>query len=284
MGLSISAYINTQIEQDYQLKSLPERIVDEIITIFHNCAYFISLIPHFLAYMVHRPTNYCTIDIANEQWQQENTGLFVFITGLNGHPVWAAPYLSSIQAEHPTLEVRIPVIPHSGDCSLEEASAPIVDLVRHYIQANPGKKICLIGISNGGRIAGYVETQLRNEEASIRVTGIAGMFFGSIRMNTLVETPLARHLYSSAVIEEFLYASSRAQALIEAMQEPSSPERNYEFYAAANDGFIPNFGSCLPVLNHGERHTLITGHGHMSIAGAICKQELQRACEWMELE
>ncbi len=282
MASSVPSYINTQIEQDYQIKPLLERITDEIITIFHNAAYFISLIPHFLVYTFHRPANYCLIDLENEQWQHENTGLFVFITGLNGHPTWAAPYLSSIQAEHPHIEVRIPVIPHGGDCSLEEASGPIVDLVQHYIQANPGKKICLIGISNGGRSAGYVETQLRNEEAAIRVTGIAGLFFGSTRMNALAETPFAHHLYSPAIIEEFPYSSPRAKALIEGMQQPFNSERCYEFYAAANDGFIPNFGSCLPRLNHGERHTLITRHGHMSIAGAICELELERAYQWMQ--
>jgi hypothetical protein len=75
--------------------------------------------------------------------------------------------------------------------------------------------------------------------------------------------------------------------LIEAMRAPmpegKEKNRSYEFYATPNDWHIPNFSSCLPILGKGESLHLVPGHGHLSIAGAIYKKELERAYAWMGL-
>lgn len=277
--------ICSYLEHEYQSRPVCERIRHEALKIFHSYVYFASLAPHFINYFFNRSPSFCTPSSEENGWRKNNSGLFVFITGLKAHPVWAAPYLSKIQAEHPDVEVRIPSVPHRGDCSLEEATEPIVAMVRDYIQKNPGKKICLIGVSNGGRIAGYTETLLRNENAKIRVTGIAGVFFGSKRMEDLTAMNIAPRLYHPAVLEEFKVGSERAQTLLNAMRAPmpegQEQNRSYEFYSTTNDWHIPNFASCLPILGKGERHTLISGHGHLSIIDAVCETELQRAYAWM---
>lgn len=283
---TITDYIHSNLEKNYQSQPLSERICNETLKIFNNCIYFPSLIPHFLNYLFNQSPSYCIPSGDRNQWREKNSGLFVFITGLKSHPTWAGPYLSKIQEDRPDMEVRIPHVPHNGDCSLEEASKPIASMVRDYIEKNPGKRVCLIGLSNGGRIAGRCETMLRDVDAAIRVTGIAGLYFGSKRMEDLTHLKIAPLIYSTAVMEEFKVASVVARNLIDAMRSPmpkgKEENRSYEFYATTNDWHIPNFSSCLPILGKGERHNLLTGHSHMSIAGAVCRTELERAYAWMD--
>ncbi len=105
-------------------------------------------------------------------------------------------------------------------------------------------------------------------------------------MEDLTEINVAQRLYSPAVVEEFKVGSERARSLLDAMRAPipnrKEDNRSYEFYATTNDWHIPNFSSCLPILGKNETHHLLTGHSHMSIAGAVCKRELDLAYVWMD--
>lgn len=276
-------YICVKNEQDYKSRPLSDRILNEIRSIFNNIAYFTSLAPHFLSYTFRRDPSYCIPSGEDNAWRPKSDGLFILATGLNGHPAWAGPYLSRIQRERPNIEVRIPQVPHEGDTTLQEAADPIVAMARDYIRKNPGKPISIIGTSNGGRIAAYVETRLRNEPVSIRVTGIAGVYFGSERMSEGISHKIASFRYCPEIVTDLSMGSPAARTLIEEMRAPlCQGERSYEFYAATNDSFVPNFSSCHPLLGKGEELHLVEGHGHLSILGAVCERELDRALAWMD--
>jgi hypothetical protein len=176
----------------------------------------------------------------------------------------------------------VPYVPHRGNCSLKEAAEPILAMVEDYIEKNPGKPVILIGTSNGGRIAAYIETKLRHLNVAIRVAGIAGAFFGSTQMNLLKTLGIAPLFLKSVVIEELEAASLTARQLIEEMRRPVVVgKRSYEFYATANDLYIPNFSFCFPKLA-GAKYHLLKGYDHVSLAGRVCRQELKRSFAWMD--
>lgn len=276
----------TYMGAEIAYKGLPlwEKIVDVACQIFNAIVFFVAvMLPHFCIYLFCRSESYVDPVQVDYGWKESNTGLFLFITGLKGHPVWAAPYLEQIKNDRPNVEVRIPFIPHGGNCNLDEATLPILGMVKDYIEKHPGKPICIIGTSNGARIAAKIETLLRSENVSIRVTGIAGVFFGTEMMEVLKQINIASIALHPDVVADLSVNSETSRNLIDAMREPEHlGERAYEFYAASNDLHIPNFSSCLPLLGRGERHHLLRGWDHMNITEGVRPRELQRAYAWMD--
>jgi hypothetical protein len=130
-------YIYTDAQDIYEKRDLWDKIVDVATSFFHMIAiFFTETIPNFFNYIFSPHKSYCIPSGENNDWKENSSGLFVFLTGLKGHPVWAAPYLAQIEKERPNIEVRLPHIPHEGDCSLDEATQPVLDMVKDYIQKN----------------------------------------------------------------------------------------------------------------------------------------------------
>ena len=279
--LAAQPYCYTQAESNYALKSLCERMVNVALMIARTVKFILFIAPSFIYHLVHPHPAYCN-PAEQREWREDNEGLYVFISGLKSHPIWAEGHRSRLEREQPNMEVRIPSIPHNGDCSLEEAAQPIVEMIRDYIQQNPGKPICLIGTSNGGRIAAKVETALRGEGAPIRVSALAGVFFGSQRMDRLAHWHIADYLFNPAVVQELQTGSEVSIALIEAMRAETEDPRAYEFFASANDEFIPNFSSCLPIFGRGETFRVVEGENHFSITHSARREQLNNARRWME--
>jgi len=217
-------------------------------------------------------------------WNQDNEGLFVIVHGLHGSPAFSsAIYKERIEKKHPgKYEVKVPYITKQGDCSLEDAAEPVLEMVKDYIEKNPGKPVNLIGTSNGGRIIGYIETHLREQDVHIRVTGLAGVFFGSDSMKTLAKTGIAGRLFSKPIARDLQTGSETAKKLITAMQqEVLKGSRAFKFYATNGDLQIPNFSSCLPLIE-GAEYELTLGQDHVSLGSAVCDQVLQEHYQWMD--
>lgn len=278
-----SGYIHTEFEIEYADLPLMERVWDAVVEFFQTMCFLITTcLYNFFAYLFSNETLYCTPSGGNNHWRKENDGLVVFLTGLQGHPSWAASYVENIAKDRPQLEVRIPWIPHSGDCTLEEAATSVIDMVRDYIKQNPGKPITLIGTSNGGRIAGKVETALRSENVAIRIGSIAGVFFGSERVSFLKKICLG-WIYSEAIMKELAVGSPVAEDLIQKMRRPIyRGERDYTFYATANDFNIPNTSSCFPEIHQPLERRFLKRCGHVSITEVVREEELQRTYAWMD--
>lgn len=221
--------------------------------------------------------------VRDETWKENSGGLYVLIPGLRSKPVCFAEYLESIKEADPTADVRIVDVPHEGNCSLEEAVAPVQRLVEEYKAQNPGKPICLIGGSNGGRIAAEVELRFRLEQTKMKVVGIAGAFFGTRRLDMVQDLPISHFLYHPSVIEELHFGSDMAKRILDRQREevPEGSVRDFEFHATRNDLVISPWQASLPILGHGEKHFIHTRCSHTSILRAVREQVVDSCTQWM---
>jgi|GEM_PF-2552082 len=233
-------------------------------------------------------------DVFEEEKKTVNEGLIVFIHGLNdtvktGNEVYRKEIERLAEGRY---EILVPKVYKKGNCSLEKAAVPILREVENYIKENPGKPVQLIGHSNGGRIAAYIETKLRNKDVDIRVTGIAGIFLGSDLVTLshtagvvdfLNSTGLTRLFFDPTLLKELKSNSITSLVLINDMRKKiTNGSREYTFYATSNDLAIPNYTSCLPVINQGEEHILLSGYDHIGIQKAVCKEEIEKVLRFMK--
>ncbi len=214
----------------------------------------------------------------------DNKGLIVFIHGLNSNPdTGRLLYKKEIEQQTGNeFEIWVPTIPKRGNCSLEEAAKPVLEMVKKYIETNPGKPVQLIGHSNGGRIAAYVETHLRDKDVNMRITGIAGVFFGSDLITLYKSTGTAYLFLARSILRDLQTGSEQSKKMIEDMRkEITIGSREYTFYATVNDIAIPNFTSSLPNIGQNEECHLLSGCGHNDIKEVVCKQEIEKVIDYL---
>ena len=124
----------------------------------------------------------------NKEPEKESAGLNLCIHGLNGSPLHWTRYVKQHQLEHPKMDTLSPHVHLKGNCSLEDAAKPLLLLVQDYMQNNPGKPVNIIGTSNGGRIAAYIESHLNPElvkKRALTITSIAGVHYGTKMVDRL---------------------------------------------------------------------------------------------------
>lgn len=219
------------------------------------------------------------------QWKTVSEGLYVLIHGLKGHPsIWNS-HLREL-AKRPKVDIFVPYVPHAGNCTLEEAGKPILKQVLDYLKHHPQHPICLIGFSNGSRIATWLETQLRQvaRGTAVKISTIAGVHFGSPLINRFERYQVARFIFHSAIRKELTFGSQKAQELLKNVlaKLPPDTERSYDFFATTEDLVVPSLGSSLPRLGLGEKHYVVQGFGHMSIVSRISVQQIRLCHDWME--
>jgi hypothetical protein len=220
------------------------------------------------------------------EWKKDSQGLVVLIHGLRNSPAAWNTQLSYLRKYH-QIDVFAPTVPHKGMCSLEEAAMPILPKVLDYVEKHPGKPVCLLGVSNGGRIVLWLDPQLRQKAPNtpVKISNIAGVHFGSRRMNLLENIGLAKRFYPEALRQELQYGSSKAKELLQQVAS-SLPDRcaprNYEFYATTEDLSVPDLDSTLPQINKGESHHVVHGHSHDSIVGAVAERQINSCVQWMK--
>lgn len=220
------------------------------------------------------------------QWNKESRGLCVLLHGLRSHPVAWDPQISLLRKE-PSVEIFAPCVPHKGMCSLEDAAAPILSPIIDYATKNPKKPICILGISNGSRLAMWLEIQLRKQVPTtpVKVSTIAGVHFGSSRMQLLKQVGVAEYFYPPVLMSELSFGSAKAKQLLQEVLAPLPEQvapRDYEFYATATDMLVPDLGSSLPRLNKGEKIHILHGHSHDSIVAAVARQQIDSCVEWIK--
>ena len=122
-------------------------------------------------------------------WKTDSQGLYLFIHGLRGTPSAWNEYLNKVSQDQPEMDCLAPHVPLGGNCPLEDAAEPLLAVVSNYAQKHPGKPIVLVGTSNGGRIAMYIENNLPVEElkgAKLSLVSIAGVHYGTQLVSRLV--------------------------------------------------------------------------------------------------
>lgn len=267
------------LRERYDHRSLIRKIVDFSISIFRQIGYSLTVFYHRL--FLSNPQS-CGQQI---EWESDSQGLVVLLHGLRNAP--AAWYSQTgILQHHEKIDIFAPTVPKRGMCSLEEAATPILPTLLDYIQKNPGKPLCILGVSNGSRIATWLEIKLRDSasQTPVMVSTIAGVHLGSRRMNLLERLGLAKWFYPTALREELTYGSDKARELLGQLSSPlpvGCAARNYEFFASTEDISVPDLDSSLPTINKGEHSYIVHAHSHDSIVTAVAEQQIASCVHWI---
>lgn len=260
-------------------RPLIRKIVDFTISIFRQSRYSLTFLYHRLFFS--SPQS-CGQKI---EWKADSQGLVVLLHGLRSAPAAWHSQIGILQ-RHQKIDVFAPTVPKRGMCSLEEAATPILPTLLDYIQKNPGKPLCVLGISNGSRIAAWLEIKLRDRapQTPVRVSTISGVHLGSRRMNLLEKLGLAKWFYPDALRGELRYGSDKARELLGRLSSPlpaGCAARDYEFFASTDDLSVPDLDSSAPTINKGERSYIVHGHSHDSIVTAVAEQQIAACVGWI---
>lgn len=263
----------------YDHRSLIRKIIDFSLSIFRQIEYSLTVLYHRL--FLSNPQS-CGQQI---KWKSDSQGLVVLLHGLRNAPAAWYSQIGILQ-HHEKIDVFAPTVPKRGMCSLEEAATPILPTLLDYIQKNPDKPLCILGVSNGSRIATWLEIKLRNQasQTPIMVSTIAGVHLGSRRINLLERLGVAKWLYPNELREELKYDSDKARELLGQLSSPlpvGCAARYYEFFATTEDISVPDLDSSLPEINKGERSYIVHGHSHDSIVTAVAEQQIASCIRWI---
>ncbi|WP_068469594.1 esterase/lipase family protein [Candidatus Protochlamydia phocaeensis] len=249
--------------------------------------YFLSLYQKRKVILLtpHITNNFWSYSADQFPWQnaQTSAGLFLFIHGLRGTPLCWAPYLNRLQQDNPEAHCIAPHVPERGNCSLETAAEPFVEMIRHYAAKFPGQPIHLIGVSNGGRIVSYLENQLTPEDLQgrrLNVVSIAGVHYGTPLIDQAAKWRVLPFLgLHPRIAEDLKWESLSAQRLLQqwrnkqlTWQQAGISVRHF-FCATVDDEKLWQAYGSLPLLQeegsgHLDTYQLYNGQTHQTIIPA----------------
>ncbi len=211
-------------------------------------------------------------------WSASNDskGLYLFIHGLRGHPTDWNSYQEEIKRKNPHAHLFAPQVPLEGNCALETAAYPLLEVVNNYLKKFPGRPVTLMGTSNGGRIAAYIESKLDPEilgSSRLSIVSIAGVHNGTKVVDLVKKLhllPLAR--LNKDLADEFIFGSRVAKENLSAWQNKQYVWKHQNrsvrhlFCATTEDEQVRDLTSSLPyegTMN--SVYKVFNGHSHTSI-------------------
>lgn len=224
-----------------------------------------------------------TYNLENLPWNKQegpSDGLFFFIHGYDGKPQRWYDYLLDAQSKAPGAHHLVPHVPHKGNCPLEEAGKPLLEVVQNYVHKHPGKPLYLFGFSNGTRLVTYIEAHLQLPPgSSLNVVSIAGIHSGSRVVTNMQKVARAAGM-NSELIKQLIYHSVTSQELL-ALRETRADIRKeiqtrHIFFASTEDEAIQPISTALPGIAK-ALHRVVHGHTHSSIMAAV------RSTVWQDL-
>ncbi len=272
----------------YDPRTLAKKLFDRIVSLARSTADTLYKMPSIVKTSLgFANPHYVDPLQTTPGWKEQSDGLYVMVHGLNGHPSAFDDYGKTLENRHPEADLAIVVVPKGGNCTVIEASEPILQLVESYIKKNPEKPVSLIGTSNGGRIVAYIETKLRKRAPNtpVLVSCVAGAHFGSYVMNLIHAYGLADLFgYTREIMQELAYGSDVTKNLLNEQREPlpNGVERDFSFYMTTEETHVHPPNSELPIINQGEKHYVVHGEGHSSIVRRVLPNLLEHATEWMK--
>jgi len=258
---------------------------DRFKAVFNELVYSITVaVIKIFQRMTNQPREYISVDDLSRDfsWKEGSKGLYVCIHGFNGHPsIWRKQHETLRQQEG--YDLVLPHIPKKGNCSLEEAADPVYRMVKDYVTKNPQKPVCLLGVSNGARIAIDVERRLRAEAQGtrVKVSLVASATLGTKLVCLAKRLHLDPLFFHPEFAKDLSYYSDRGQSLVKQAQiiYPINP-RSYDCYATTEDHNVFPFNACLPNIE-GAYHKVINGQGHNSIVSEVSQDQTERCISWM---
>lgn len=175
-------------------------------------------------------------------------------------------------------DLYIPYVLQKGNASLDEMVKPILKEIATWARTRGEKELVLVGISNGGRIARAIDAVFAKSGnmatiKKLRFVSVVGACNGAYSANIVNRLGLS-WILSKNISEEMPIDSARNQRLNKEWRDGLShgPKRDYTFIASPHDWIVPNYDSTLmEVGNNNARYALVSGHGHITIVGAVAK-------------
>lgn len=230
----------------------------------------------------------------NDARTQQSQGFNLCIHGLKGSPLHWTRFLRQMEEEHPEMDTLTPHVALQGNCSIEEAASPLLRLVEDYLKKNPGQPVNIIGTSNGGRIAAYLETHLDPTllgESTLTITSIAGVHYGTTVIDRVKQMGLLRFAkFDPQLAADFEWGSETAHDLHmewrkkQAIWEQQGCNVKHLFCASTEDEQVQNNGTSLPLpgegleskhvayawqVYHGESHTSVVERAQRDVLSWI---------------
>lgn len=260
---------------NFDSRTISEKSSDILSMVCKDLVYGFKIIHNELKTQDDFYNKYTTIQRDQFEWKN-NKGLILLIHGLFGHPSHWLSHIEEIQNNSNEFLIKAPLVFKRGNCSLEAAAKPILELVQDYLDDNPGKPICILSASNGARISNYIDINLRNYPVDLIISTIAGAHLGSTKMNLINQIPIVRSLFDERLRGELSYQSQLTQIMVEEMKKKiEQGSRKYSFFATREDCLVTPFTSSLPQLDHKEKFFLLQGEGHGSIPNRVKKTQIQ---------
>jgi len=223
-------------------------------------------------------------------WRAESEGLYVLVHGLNGHPAIWKSHIAQLKKDS-NKDLFVPYVPLKGNGPLDDVSNPILEVIKDYTMKHPKKPICLIGVSNGGRICTWLETRLRACAPStpVRISTIAAVHFGTKRMNLVQKFHqwTGRSLgYCHTIVNDLSFGSKKAREILDEVSKPlpKGTIRDYEFFASTEDLQVPGLVSSIPKVGNNSTpiKRIVHGYDHNGIVAGVCDEQVKSCKMWME--
>lgn len=237
--------------------------------------YFVYLCYHLPLLVLHRihvlKMPYTTaVDFSKPQ-------LVVCLHGLNSHPIQFKKIIHEMHKRNLSqTNIYIPPILERGNASLDEVIKPILTVIKKWSKRSGEKKLVLLGISNGSRIAkalSHAETLKNIEE--IRFISIVGANRGSSLVDLAHKCHLSWLISKNIAVEMPTYSIRNTQLhtdWIASLKNFPKIRRDFTLIAALHDAVIPNYDSTLmDIPDQNTRYAIIPGHGHNSIVKKMAK-------------
>lgn len=203
--------------------------------------------------------------------------LVVCIHGLNNNPTQFKGLVDAMQKNDLSeTNLFIPRVLEKGNGKLDEMVKPIFDEIVKWAATSNDKELVLVGISNGGRIARAIESEVATSEncaniKNLRFVSIVGACKGSYLANLANRLGLG-WILSKNISQEIPIDSTRNQQLNTDWKKAvgQGPKRDYTFIASPHDWQVSNYDSTLmEVGSEKAKYAIIPGHGHNSIVNAV---------------
>lgn len=204
--------------------------------------------------------------------------------GLDGHPVHFRTHAQRLAAVD-GLECWIPTVYQHGNCSLEEATAPLWARLQAFV-ARHGRDvpIVLVGVSNGGRIAANLEVHMRRHCANpVLLSTVATPYNGTKMLSWFGKAAKALGVWGRTIVNELSHKSPTCFDLVKEMRVvPTAADREYVFYAARHDWMVVPADSAHPVLGRDEEHVWLERDGHLSSIYTVSEQQCDRILRFID--
>lgn len=217
----------------------------------------------------------------NQIETQESGGLCLLLHGMNASRKQWETYSRQFPKNFPQAHLVIGNVYRAGNCSLEAAGNPFIEVVENYLAKFPGKPIVLIGTSNGARLASYIETQIKPQllqNCKLTVFSIAGVHGGTTLMDLTHKICCAKVLrHHPEIKKELSFHSEKSIKLITSLQERQKvwalqdTKASHYFFATTEDEKVRPLGSSLPYLESTpfQNYRIVVGESHETIVDSV---------------